>query len=52
MKTEINDEKIYRVQLVFDENDKCTVYATKTKEDAERIFNKLSENNNLKYILK
>ena len=50
--------KIYRVQLVFDDemeiskNDKVTVYATENEQDAKRVFEKLSENKNLKYILK
>ena len=54
----INENKIYRVQLVFDdtialyENDKITVYATENEQDAKRVFEKLSENKNLKYILK
>ena len=54
------EEKIYRVQLVFKdtiaialyENDKVTVYATENEQDAKRVFEKLSENKNLKYILK
>lgn len=55
MKTE---EKIYRVQLVFNdtvalyENDKVTVFVTEDEQEAKRIFEKLSENKNLKYILR
>jgi len=53
-----NENKIYRVQLVFDDeiaiskDDKVTVYATENEQDAKRVFEKLSENKNLKYILK
>ena len=54
-----NENKIYRVQLVFKdtiaialyENEKVTVYATENEQDAKRVFEKLSENKNLKYIL-
>ena len=52
-----NENKIYRVQLVFDDeiaiskDDKVTVYATENEQDAKRVFEKLSENKNLKYIL-
>ena len=55
MKTEI---KIYRVQLVFNdtvalyENDKVTVFVTENEQEAKRVFEKLSENKNLKYILR
>ena len=55
---ELVEEKIYRVQLVFDDeiaiskDDKVTVYATENEQDAKRVFEKLSENKNLKYILK
>ena len=50
--------KIYRVQLVFDDeiaiskDDKVTVFATENEQEAKRVFKKLSENKNLKYILK
>ena len=56
MKTKEN--KIYRVQLVLDDeiaiskDDKVTVYATENEQDAKRVFEKLSENKNLKYVLK
>ena len=55
---ELVEEKIYRVQLVFDDeiaiskDDKVTVYATENEQDAKRVFEKLSENKNLKYVLK
>ena len=56
----INENKIYRVQLVFKdtiaialyENDKVTVYATENEQEAKRVFEKLSKNKNLKYVLK
>ena len=53
-----NENKIYRVQLVFDDeiaiskDDKLTVYATENEQEAKRVFEKLSENKNLKYVLK
>ena len=53
----INENKIYRVQLVLNdtmalhENEKITVYATENEQEAKRVFEKLSENKNLKYIL-
>ena len=54
------EEKIYRVQLVFKdtiaialyENEKITVFKTENEQEAKRVFKKLSENKNLKYILK
>ena len=55
---ELVEEKIYRVQLVFDDeiaiskDDKVTVYATENEQEAKRVFEKLSENKNLKYVLK
>ena len=55
---ELVEEKIYRVQLVLNdtmalhENEKITVYATENEQDAKRVFEKLSENKNLKYVLK
>ena len=55
MKTKEN--KIYRVQLVLNdtmalhENDKVTVYATENEQDAKQVYEKLSKNKNLKYIL-
>ena len=54
----VNENKIYRVQLVFDNeiemlhDDKLTVFATENEQEAKRVFEKLSENKNLKYILK
>ena len=53
----VNENKIYRVQLVFDDememskDDKVTVFATENEQEAKRVFEKLSENKNLKYIL-
>ena len=54
-----NENKIYRVQLVFKdtiaialyENEKITVFKTENEQEAKRVFEKLSENKNLKYIL-
>ena len=55
MKTE---KKIYRVQLVLDdtlktyENEEVNVFQTENEQEAKRVFEKLSENKNLKYILR
>ena len=52
------EEKIYRVQLVLNdtiksyEDEKVNVFATTNEQEAKRVFEKLSENKNLKYILK
>ena len=54
---ELVEEKIYRVQLVLNDtiairkDEKMCVYATVNEQDAKRVFEKLSENKNLKYIL-
>ena len=51
------NEKIYRIQLILNDtienfdNEKITVFATKDENEAKQIFEKLSENKNLKYIL-
>ena len=51
------EEKIYRVQLVLNdtiksyEDEKVNVFATTNEQEAKRVFEKLSENKNLKYIL-
>lgn len=51
------EEKIYRVQLVLNdtialyEDEKITVFATENEQEAKRVFEKLSENKNLEYIL-
>ena len=52
------EKKIYRVQLVLNdtiksyENDEVNVFQTENEQEAKRIFEKLSENKNLKYILR
>jgi len=51
------NEKIYRIQLILNDtiedfdNEKITVFVTKDENEAKQIFEKLSENKNLKYIL-
>ena len=51
------NEKIYRIQLILNDiiedfdNEKITVFATKDENEAKQIFEKLSENKNLEYIL-
>ena len=51
-------EKIYLVQLVLNdtiksyENDEVNVFQTEDEQEAKRLFEKLSENKNLKYILR
>ena len=51
------NEKNYRIQLILNDtienfdNEKITVFATKDENEAKQIFEKLSENKNLKYIL-
>ena len=54
---ELVEEKIYRVILDLTGKDDLkpdwlTVYVTDDKEKVEEMLNKLSENKNLKYILK
>ena len=55
MKTE---KKIYRVQLILNdtintyENEEVNVFQTEDEQEANRVFEKLSENKNLKYILR
>lgn len=52
------EEKIYRVQLVLNdtiksyENEEVNVFQTENEQEAKRVFEKLSENKNLKYILR
>ena len=51
--------KIYRINLLLndtidkyeDEDESICVFATDDKEKAEEIYEKLSENKNLKYVL-
>ena len=56
MKTK--ETKIYRINLLLNdttdkyEDEYICVFATDDKERAEEIFEKLSENKNLKYVLK
>ena len=49
----MKNDNLFRVQLVFDENDKLTVYANEDKSECERILSKIENNNKtgLKYIL-
>ena len=53
MKTE---KKIYRVQLVLNDTiksyEEVNVFQTENEQEAKRVFEKLSENKNLKYILR
>ena len=53
MKTE---KKIYCVQLVLNGTKKSyeevNVFQTENEQEAKRVFEKLSENKNLKYILR
>ena len=53
MKTE---KKIYRVQLVLNDtiygNEEVNVFQTENEQETKRVFEKLSENKNLKYILR
>ena len=51
------ETKIYRINLILNdtissyEGESICVFTTDDKEKAEEIFEKLSENKNLKYIL-
>ena len=56
MKT--TENKIYRINLLLNdtiaryEDESICVFATENEQEAKRVFEKLSENKNLKYILK
>ena len=43
--------KVFDDEIAISKDDKVTVYATENEQDAKRVFEKLSENKNLKYIL-
>jgi len=53
----MKNQKLFRIQLILDDtiknfdSEKITVFATKDENEAKQIFEKLSENKNLKYIL-
>ncbi len=49
----MKNDNLFRIQLVFDENDKLTVYANEDKSECERILAKIESHNKtgLKYIL-
>ena len=40
------------MKLQYRKMTKVTVYATENEQEAKRVFEKLSENKNLKYVLK
>ena len=50
------EKKIYCVQLVLNDTiksyEEVNVFQTENYQDAKRVFEKLSENKNLKYILR
>ena len=52
------ETKIYRINLILNdtiarhEDESICVFATENEQEAKRVFEKLSENKNLKYILK
>ena len=48
----MKNDNLFRVQLVFDDNDKLTVYANEDKSECERILAKIESHNKtgLKYI--
>ena len=55
---ETTENKIYRIYLLLNdtiaryEDGSICVFATENEQEAKRVFEKLSENKNLKYILK
>ena len=56
MKTKEN--KIYRINLILNdtiakyEDESICVFTTKNEQEAKHVYEKLSENKNLKYVLK
>ena len=56
MKT--TENKIYRIHLLLNdtiakhEDESICVFATENEQEAKRVFEKLSENKKLEYILK
>ena len=54
----VNETKIYRINLLLNDtiakhkDESICVFSTENEQEAKRVFEKLSENKNLKYILK
>ena len=54
----INENKIYRINLILKEtiakyeDESICVFTTENEQEAKQVYEKLSKNKNLKYILK